>query len=349
MTPSVTSAPPTAIGIFGLGQFGFAMAKILGDKYPKIPIIGYDPVTKYVEFIQRTKKHPIFHKDVVLSPHVVTTSVQGEVIEKSNFILLAVPGQYFRSMMKEICPLIHRDVIFLNTAKALESGTNKNMSEIAAEELANCSHKTWFATLSGGMIAEEITKNWPIAADVACEDISVARYVADLLQTSYFKLNPSNDVLGVQMAGSLKNVISIAAGFYDGLGYDVSSKAAFVSESMREMYHLALALGAKHETFDIGSHAWMGDALTTAFGKSRNRYFGELIGQGMPVADALEQLESQHKRAEGYTTTESFYLLSKKLKLNTPILDIIYNVLFNGEPVKKAILEFWSHSSQKTV
>jgi glycerol-3-phosphate dehydrogenase (NAD(P)+) len=258
-------------------------------------------------------------------------------------ILLAVPGQYFRDLIRYIAPLISQDVILVNVAKAVENGTNKYMSEVAREEMQNqCQHKWWFVTVSGGMIAEEVTKHWPIAADVACLDEQVAAYVADLFQTSTFKLNVNTDVLGVELAGALKNVVAIGAGFFDGLEYEMSSKAAFVSEAAAEVRELAVVLGANRLTFDIGTHAWLGDLLTTCCGKSRNRLLGELLGKGMSIDAAIAELEKQRKRSEGYLTSKSIYFVARQKNVQTPLLDAIYRVLHTGAPVAQAIVDFWS-------
>lgn len=258
-------------------------------------------------------------------------------------VVLAVPGQYFRDLIRSIAPLIEQDVILVNLAKAVENGTNKYMSEVAAEELKNkCKHQYWFTTVSGGMIAEEVTKHWPIAADVACSDERVAAYVADLFQTATFKLNTTSDVLGVELAGALKNVVAIGAGFYDGLGYEMSSKAAYVSEAAAEVRELAVALGAQHSTFDIGTHAWLGDLLTTSCGNSRNRLFGELLGKGMSVDAAIAELDRQRKRSEGYLTSKSIFFVAQQKHIKTPFLDAIYRTLHTGASVQQAIIDFWA-------
>lgn len=231
----------------------------------------------------------------------------------------------------------------MNLAKAVESGTNKYMSEVAREELeGKCKHNWWFVTISGGMIAEEVTKHWPIGADVACSDERVATFVVDLFETRTFKLHPTTDVLGVELAGALKNVVAIGAGFYDGLGYEMSSKAAYVSEAAAEVRELVVLLGAQRTTFDIGTHAWLGDLLTTCCGNSRNRLFGEYLGQGMSVDAAIALLEKQRKRSEGYLTSKAIYVIARQKGIETPFLDAIYRVLHAGSSVQQAISEFWA-------
>lgn len=254
---------------------------------------------------------------------------------------MAVPGQFIRGSIKQIVPFIENDLIILNVSKALEGETNKCLSTVVSEEMKECNFKHYFAALSGGMIAEEVTKNCPIAADIACEDLEVAKLLKSLFKSKTFRIEVTTDVLGVELAGALKNVVAIGAGFFDGLDMDTSSKAAYVSSISREMRELAIALGGQKETFEIGGHAWAGDLLTTCFGKSRNRYFGELIGKGNTVEKALEILESEKKRSEGYITARSFYLIAKEKKLETPLLERVYKVLFESMDVLTAVYEMF--------
>jgi len=255
--------------------------------------------------------------------------------------VLAVPGQYIRGCVQGFAPKVKRDVIILNVAKALEQNTNAFLHDVVEEEFHKGSKFTcYFACLAGGMIAEEVTQGSPIAADVACANIAVSQHLADLFSTNTFKIGITKDVIGVELAGAFKNVLAIGAGFFDGLGLAVSSKAAYVSEGSREMRDLAVMLGAQPETFGLGSYAWLGDLLTTCFGDSRNRLFGELIGKGMRVEDALKFLADQRKHSEGYLTTNAFFLLAQSRGLHTPILQILCEVLFQEKPVKKAVGEF---------
>lgn len=232
----------------------------------------------------------------------------------------------------------------MNVAKALESGTQKFLSQVVDEEMKTFKYDWFFSTLSGGMIADEVSKKHPIAADIACKNLMIAQFIQSAFETPNFKINLTNDVMGVELAGSLKNVIAIGAGLFDGLDYGASSKSAFICEAANEMKQFAILLGAQSETFESTSQSWFGDLLTTCFGKSRNRYLGELIGSGMTVNEALSQLESEHKLSEGYLSSKSFYLLSKKMNSKTPMLDTIYGILHEEKSPKDAITEFWSRS-----
>ncbi|MBI1970550.1 NAD(P)-dependent glycerol-3-phosphate dehydrogenase [Candidatus Woesearchaeota archaeon] len=348
------------VAILGAGAFGFALASLLSENHPKLPIVLYDPVKEFVDGIRDHHCHPVFHKGVVVPSSVTATTMLPDAVRDADLVIFAVPGQFVRGAAKSLVPLLQQNtaqqriqqsappcaqcVIILNVAKALEPDTHKPLLEVISEELRAGSLLPGpvcpLAVLSGGMIADEVSKHWPIGADIACTNLDVARQLQLLFSSPTFKVNITRDVLGVQLAGALKNVVAIGAGLFDGLGYDDSSKAAFVSEAAREMKHFALQLGAHAETFELGGQAWLGDLLTTCFGKSRNRYLGELLGKGKSVEEALHILEQEKKRAEGYLTTKAFYELAKEYGLHMPILAVLYGVLFSKKPVQRAIVEF---------
>ena len=360
MTESNTIHTISRVAILGAGAFGFALASLLSENHPRLPIVLYDPVKEFVDSIRDHHCHPVFHQGVIVPASVTATTSLPDAVRDANLIIFAVPGQFVRGAAKSLVPLLQKDrlqdpqrpCIILNVAKALEPDTHKPLLDVIGEELragssfsgpasqAYLSQMYPLAVLSGGMIADEVSKHWPIGADIACANLDVARQLQSLFSSPTFKVNITRDVLGVQLAGALKNVVAIGAGLFDGLGYDDSSKAAFVSEAAREMKHFAMQLGAHAETFELGGQAWLGDLLTTCFGKSRNRYLGELLGKGKSVEEALHILEQEKKRAEGYLTTKAFYELAKENGLRMPILTILYGVLFSKKPVQRAIVEF---------
>jgi len=330
--------------VFGAGQFGFALANLIANNHLELPIVIYDPYKPFIEAIHATRQHPVFHKGVTLPKNVSTSFSVEEAIKGVDLVIIAVPGAFVRECVKSFAPLLEKEVILLSVAKALEPETHKYMSEVVDEEMKAGSKVKWcFTALSGGMLAEEVTKNWPIAADLASTDEEAGKKVALLLTANFFKVKTTSDLIGVELAGALKNVLAIGAGFLDGLGFDASSKAAYVSESALEMKKLAIALGARSETFELGSHAWIGDLLTTSFGNSRNRLFGELIGKGHSVKEALDILEQQKKRSEGFLSTKGFYEVAQSKGLKTPILKVLNDVLFEGHKISEIVWEIFKN------
>jgi len=330
--------------LFGIGTIGFAIASRLSLNSPNLPLTLVDPDTVCVQSINKTHLHPYFHKGVLLPTHVTCTD-DVTAVKGANLIILCIPGQFVRTCVRDFAPHITCPVIILNVAKALEKGTNLFLHTVIEEEWRTARRgrqaEFYFATLAGGLVAEEVTHGWPIAADLACQNLMVAKHVRSILSSPNFKIRVTDDVIGVELAGAFKNVLAIGAGLFDGLNLALSSKVAYLCEASREMRNLAVMLGANPNTFGLGSHAWMADLLASCFGPGRNRQLGEMIGSGMKVSEALEKLESMRKRAEGYHTTKAFYNLAKRRGIEMPFLQTLTEVLFEEKPVKQAIEDFF--------
>eukprot|EP01129_Flabellula_baltica_P015856 TRINITY_DN821_c0_g1_i1.p1 TRINITY_DN821_c0_g1~~TRINITY_DN821_c0_g1_i1.p1 ORF type:complete len:345 (+),score=89.21 TRINITY_DN821_c0_g1_i1:103-1137(+) len=329
------------VGVFGAGQFGYALAKILSDQNPDLDICLYDAIPDVIEYIREHRAHPYFHKGAVLGDNVTCVSTPAEAATDAQLILLAVPGNFLRGCVRDLVPIINGEVILLNVAKAIEQKTQKFLHTVIHEEIAPVHYPVHIAALAGGMLAEEVTKGWPIGADVACSEIRIAKIVRKLFYSPTFKMNVTSDLLGLELAGAFKNVIAIGAGIFDGLGLAVSSKAAYISEAANEMSELGISLGADPSSFGLGTHSWLGDLLTTSFGNSRNRLFGEFIGSGMTVQEALDKLHSQKKISEGYHTCKAFYQISLEKNKNLPILKNLYKILYEDLPLQDGIDSFF--------
>ena len=328
------------ISIIGAGAFGFAMAKIIGEGHPDKEIFIFDVQKEHIVHIKNTRKHPVFHGNTKISSHITVTHSLKETIKDSNFIVLAVPSKFMRSAIKDLKQFLTSEVILLNIAKGLENGTNMMMHQVIEEELKGINTKYYICSLSGGMIANEVTLGNPLCADIACKDKNIAEKVAETLRNEHLRLETTTDIIGVELSGAFKNVIAIGAGIFDGLNYGESSKSAFISYASREIENLAIALGADKKTFQSGNQAWFGDLMTTCFGKSRNREFGELIGKGVSANNALNKLIKENKSVEGYITTKVVYNLINQYNIDAPILKLIYKVLYKELSAKEFIKKF---------
>lgn len=328
------------ISIIGAGAFGFALAKIIGDKHSDKEIFVFDVQKEYIEHIKKTKKHPVFHGDTKLALHVNATHSLKQAVEGSDLIILAVPSKFMRAALKDLKKNITKDNILLNVAKGLEIESSMTMSQLIEQELKEIKTNYAVCSLSGGMIAREVTLQNPLCAEIACEDEDTAKKIAEMLQNEYLRIETTTDIIGIELAGAFKNVIAIGAGIFDGLGYGESSKSAFVSYAARQMRRLAMAMGAERKTFGPGSQAWFGDLMTTCFGKSRNRELGELIGKGLTAEEAVDKLIKEKKSIEGYTTAKVVYSLINKHNIDAPLIKMIYRVLYEEMPANKFIEEF---------
>ena len=328
------------ISIIGAGAFGFAMAKIIGDGHPDKEIFIFDVQKEHINHIKNTGKHPIFHDNAKISSHITVTDSLKETINNSNFIVLAVPSKFMRSAIKDLRKFLTKEVILLNIAKGLENETNMMMHQVIEEELKGIKTKYHICSLSGGMIASEVTLGNPLCADIACKDKNIAEKVAETLRNKHLRLETTKDIIGIELSGAFKNVIAIGAGIFDGLNYGESSKSAFISYASKEIEMLAISLGANKKTFQSGSQAWFGDLMTTCFGRSRNREFGELIGKGFSANNALNKLIKENKSVEGYITTKVAYNLINQYNIDAPIIKLIYKLLYKELSAKEFIKKF---------
>jgi glycerol-3-phosphate dehydrogenase (NAD(P)+) len=330
------------IAILGAGAFGFALAKIIGDKHvdTETDIYIFDIQKEYIDHIKETKTHPLFKEDGELADFIKATHSLKDAVDNSDLIILAVPSLYMRDVLKDVKPFLQKKTILLNIAKGLEQGTNMIMSNVIDDALGEVKDEHDICSLSGGMIAKEVILKNPLCAEIACVDIEVANRVSNMVENERFRIETTTDIIGIDLAGAFKNVVAVGSGIFDGLGYSESSKSAFVSYAAKQISELAFAMGAKKETFDVGSQAWFGDLMTSCFGKARNREFGEMIGKLGSVKKALEKLEKEKKTVEGYRTTKVVYDLMQKHKVKAPLIVMIYKVLYEGMSPEKFVESF---------
>ncbi len=328
------------IAVLGAGAFGFAIAKVIGENESEKQICIYDINDKFIEHIKKTREHPVFHEDTKLPENIIPTTDIETAVKDTDLLVLAIPTKYLRDAIKEFSAYLKDGVVFLNLAKGLELGTNMRISEILDHEIKKLGIRYEICILSGGMIAREVTLENPLCADIACKDTACAERVASLLRSDYLRIETTDDLIGVGLAGAFKNVIAIGAGIFDGLGYGESSKSAFVSAAAKEIEELAVSMGAKRSTFGSGSQAWFGDLMTTCFGASRNRELGELIGKGVSVRQAVEDMKNNNKSIEGYLTTKVVHKLTKEYGLKTPLSDGIYDVVYDNKDPKNFLVDF---------
>jgi glycerol-3-phosphate dehydrogenase (NAD(P)+) len=325
------------ITIIGAGAFGFAFAKLISENQLEKDIFLYDTNNDFIEHIKKTREHPLFHKDTKLPEHVQPITDLDKALDGVDLIVLAVPSRFLREALVNIKSKLKKRPIFLSLVKGLELDTGKTPYAIVHEVMGN---RARVCVLSGGMIAREVTLENPLSADLACRNKKLAKRIASMLWTDYFRVRTTTDILGVAYAGAFKNVIAIGAGIFDGCGYGESSKSAFVSTAAKEMGALAWKLGARKKTYASGSQAWFGDLMTTCFGASRNRELGELIGKGMEPKEAVEMMLKQKKSVEGYYTTQVVFELASKQNLKTPLINLMNDVLFEGKKPKDFVTHF---------
>ena len=328
------------IAIIGTGMFGFSIARYLGKKHIQnnsINLSAYDINKKLIEYLRQKRLHLYHFKNKKLPENISFTSEKKEIANNADIIVMAVESQSTREVIKEIRPYLKNEVIILNTAKGLEIDTAKIFSEVIKEELIDTKIDYKIAKISGGTFAEDMVNDAPLGADIACEDQVVLKKLQEIFHGKTLRIYGNTDLIGVEYAGAFKNVIAIFAGIINGLGLPYGSETHIISRAAKEARDIAIDLGAKTHTFSMESQCWGNDLWMSCTGKSRNREFGRLIGEGLKPEDALKKLQAAHKLVEGYYTVESIPNLCKKTGVIAPIFNEIYKMVHENKDPSESI------------
>jgi glycerol-3-phosphate dehydrogenase (NAD(P)+) len=324
------------ISVIGDGGWGTTLAILLARKKYEVTLWGAFP--EYIEELKRKRVNTKFLPNIPIPDEVRMTASLDDALKGRDLIVLAVPSQHMRSALNKLKPYKFSEEIFVSVTKGIENKTLKRMSEVIKETL--CSVK--IAVLSGPTIAHEVALKIPTTIVASSDDMNTARVVQDVFMADHFRVYASEDVIGTELGGSLKNVIAIAAGISDGLKFGTNAKAALLTRGLVEMVRLGVAMGAKKETFY--GLSGLGDLATTCISPySRNRHFGEEIGRGMVLKDALKETEMV---VEGVATTQSAYDLAKKYKIEMPIITEIYKVIYENKDPKKAVIDLMTRPAK---
>ncbi|MGO5075374.1 NAD(P)H-dependent glycerol-3-phosphate dehydrogenase [Clostridium sporogenes] len=313
----------STVCFLGAGSFGTALAVMLGKKGLKVNI--WHRKNNIVEDINIKKENIKYLPKVVIPAGIKAYNEIEKSIQQCEFIVLAVPSHVIRQVCKKIQPFIKENQTIVSIAKGIEEGTGKRLSEVIEEELPN----NPIVVLSGPSHAEEVAQDIPTTVVVSSKHMDIAKKVQDLFMTNKFRVYTNDDLIGVEIGGAVKNIIALAAGVSDGIGYGDNTKAALMTRGMSEIIRIGTKLGGKQETFS--GLTGMGDLIVTCTSMhSRNRRAGILIGKGYSTEEAIEEVGMV---VEGIKACRAFYILKEKLDVEMPITDTLYKVLFeNKEP-----------------
>lgn len=315
------------IGVIGAGSWGTALAVTISDKGHDVKIWDIDP--EHLERMKNDRENRRYLPGVMFGENLVTADSVKEAVEDADIVLFSAPAQHFRSALKGALPYINKDAVLVNVAKGIEQKTLKRMSEIAEELYPGCR----YVALSGPSHAEEVGIKMPTTVTVVSDDRETAEMIQDVFITDRFRVYTGDDIIGVEIGGSLKNIIALGAGISDGMGFGDNAKAALMTRGIAEMKRLGTALGAKAETFS--GLTGVGDLIVTCTSMhSRNRRCGIMIGEGMKPSEATEKVGMV---VEGMFTTEAAYQLARKLNVEMPITEAIYAVINEKIDPKEAL------------
>jgi glycerol-3-phosphate dehydrogenase (NAD(P)+) len=321
------------IAVIGAGSWGTTLAHLLSSKGFEIALWVYEKDLS--EEIRQTRINSVYLPDIELPDNIHVTGSLEEALKKARYIVNAVPAQYTRSIFKEVLPHIIDEAIIVSVAKGIERGTLLTVSSILKELSAHA-----VAVLSGPSFAKEVIKKLPTAVTLATENIHTGVHLQEIFNVNHFRVYTHDDLLGVELGGSLKNVMAIAAGIADSLGLGNNARASLITRGLVEMTRLGIAMGAKERTFS--GLSGIGDlVLTCSSPLSRNYTVGVKLGQGMKLKDILTQMRSV---AEGVPTAESAYELSKKYHIEMPIIEQVYKVLYEDKDAVLAVKDLLERS-----
>jgi len=315
------------ITIVGDGSWGTTLAVYLARHQYAVTLWG--PFDDYVKKVRQTRINSKFLPGITIPGNVKITSNIQLAMDFGECIVLAVPSQYLKNVLKKIKNIDIQNKIFLSVVKGIDVTSLQRMSQLIHGQLGDVP----LAVLSGPTIAREVAHQIPSTAVIAAKNRTLTRVLQKVFNSPEFRIYTNTDIIGVEWGGSLKNIIAIACGVCDGLGFGTNAKAAILSRGLAEMSRLGVALGAKKKTF--AGLTGLGDLVTTCFSpNSRNRHVGQQLGQGKPIKEILATMNMV---AEGVPTVKAVIKLSRKRAISMPISQEVYNIIYRNKKPLKAV------------
>lgn len=324
------------VGVLGAGSWGTALSVLLTENGHQVTVWSIDE--NEVNMLNEKREHVQKLPGVKLPDSmVVTTDLEGTVKGK-DFLVLAVPSPFTRSTAKKMAPFVAEGQIIVDVAKGIEEATLLTLSKQIEEEIPQAD----VAVLSGPSHAEEVGRKLPTTCVVGAKTRKTAEYLQSMFISPVFRVYTSPDILGIELGGSLKNVIALAAGIADGLGYGDNTKAALITRGIAEITRLGVKMGGRIETFS--GLTGIGDLIVTcASVHSRNRKAGYLMGQGMSMQEAMDEVKMV---VEGVYSAKAAAKLAEKYGVSMPIVDEVNAVLFDGKSPAEAVNDLMMRESR---
>ena len=315
------------VAVIGAGSWGTALATVLHNNGNKVTI--WSIMESEIEMLNTYHEHKDKLPGVKLPEDMVFTTDLKKAVEEKEFLILAVPSVFTRSTAKSMAPFVSDGQIIVCVAKGIEEDTFMTISDVVTEEIPNAD----VAIMCGPSHAEEVGIGLPTTVVAGATTRETAEKIQDIFMNQVFRVYTSPDILGMELGGSLKNVIALAAGMADGLGYGDNTKAALITRGIAEVSRLALAMGAKVET--LNGLTGIGDLIVTCESKhSRNRKAGMLMGQGYTMEEATKEVKMV---VEGIYSAKAALGLAKKYQVEMPIIESVNQVLFEGKMAATAV------------
>lgn len=314
------------VGVIGAGSWGIALSFLLHNNGHEVTV--WSALPEEIRELREKREHHTL-PGLILPEDMVFTEDLETAMKDQDLLVTAVPSVYVRGTAEKMRPFLRKGQIVVNVAKGIEEKTLNTLSQVLEEELPGAD----VAVLSGPSHAEEVSRGLPTTCVAGARSRKTAEYVQSLFMSEVFRVYTSPDVLGIELGGALKNVIALAAGIADGLGYGDNTKAALITRGIAEIARLGTAMGGKFETFC--GLSGIGDLIVTcASMHSRNRRAGILIGKGYTMEEAMKEVQMV---VEGVYSAKAALALAKKYYLELPIVEQVNEVLFDNKPASEAV------------
>lgn len=317
------------IGIIGAGSWGTALAWLLSNNGSRVTV--WSVIEEEIQMLKEGREQKDKLPGVILPSDMEFTTDLASAVDGKDMLVLAVPSPYTRSTAAKMAPYVKSGQKIINVAKGIEESTLMTLSEIIEEEIPQAET----AVLSGPSHAEEVGKGIPTTIVVGAKNRQTAEFLQNLFMSPVFRVYISSDVMGIEIGAALKNVVALAAGMADGLGYGDNTKAALITRGIAEIARLGISMGGRIETFY--GLTGIGDLIVTcASMHSRNRRAGILIGKGASMEEAMKEVKMV---VEGVYSAKAGYALSQKYGVSMPIVEQVNRILFEGMPASDAVKE----------
>ena len=324
------------VSVIGAGSFGTSLAVLLHRNGHHVTVWARNP--EEILMLSKEREHKSKLPGVILPEDMMFTSNIEEAAENKDFIVFAVPSTAVRGVAKKIRPFVKDGQIIVDVAKGIEESTLMTLSQQIEEEIPNAN----VAVLSGPSHAEEVGRGLPTIVVIGADDKKTAKYLQEMFMNEVFRVYISPDKLGIEIGGALKNVIALAAGIADGMGYGDNTKAALITRGVAEISRLGVAMGGATESFS--GLTGIGDLIVTCASiHSRNRKAGYLMGQGKTMQEAMDEVKMV---VEGVYSTKAAVKLGEKYKVSLPIVNKVNEILFEGKNPRDAVNELMLRDSK---
>ncbi len=326
------------MAVIGAGSWGTAIAGILSEKGYTTYLWGHRP--EHVERLKSERKNLTYLPNYTFSENLLPTADLQEAVSGSPMVCMVVPSQNYREVFQKLIPVIDTNCTFVSAVKGIENTSLSTMTQVMQEELYSTvtPYNIELAVLSGPSFAQEVAAKIPTAVTIGSSNLETAQELQKYFVTNYFRVYASRDVVGLEISAAFKNIIAIATGICDGLGFGLNTRAALITRGLAEITRIGIKAGADPQTFS--GLSGMGDLILTCTGDlSRNRTVGLKLGEGQSLSTILTEMKMV---AEGVKTSLSGYKLAQQHRIEMPILEQVYKILYEDKDCKKAVQDLLS-------